>query len=171
MSKTGRRIAPDEAFVAYLTFGPSRSLVKLRKHYEADPGVKTPAIATLKSWSTQHAWMARAREHDSKAAARAHELAVAEQGLAHWDAAQALYKTAELSLDRLQAVLPQVPVSADSAKALKDIAIDSIKAAEVLSGGVSDRTDSGKAQDDAADPAEFLERIERTLKGKGPTRH
>ena len=59
-----KRICADEAFAAYMALGPSRTLPRLREQYCHDTSVIPPASSTLKRWSTNDAWQARAREHD-----------------------------------------------------------------------------------------------------------
>ncbi len=59
-----KRICADEAFAAYMSLGPSRTLPRLREQYCCDAGVIPPALSTMKRWSTKDEWTARAREHD-----------------------------------------------------------------------------------------------------------
>ena len=59
-----KRICADVAFAAYMTLGPARSLTRLLDQYRSDTGIVPPSISSLKRWSVDHEWQARAREHD-----------------------------------------------------------------------------------------------------------
>jgi len=76
MSDTRKRICADVAFAAYLTLGPARSLTRLLDQYRSDTGIVPPSISSLKRWSVDHEWQARAREHDLAVQAATSEKAI-----------------------------------------------------------------------------------------------
>jgi hypothetical protein len=76
MSDTRKRICADVAFAAYMTLGPARSLTRLLDQYRSDTGIVPPSISSLKRWSVDHEWQARAREHDSAVQGETSRLAI-----------------------------------------------------------------------------------------------
>ncbi len=55
-----RRICADEALASFLARGQSRTLPRLRERYCRDAGVIPPALSTMKRWSMENEWTARA---------------------------------------------------------------------------------------------------------------
>ena len=137
---------PDECLEIYKQLGPSRSFPKIRL-YLKNQGRKAPAITTLKNYSAKFKWIFHAREYDLDIARRVDEnrkvelAKEAQEDLS--DLAGKMRSVAHKALGKLKSKLEHLSIkSGGEFKAVAEAAVALNKAAEVLSGGVSDRTES-----------------------------
>ena len=82
MSDNRKRICADEALASFLALGQSRNLPSLRERYCNDAGVIPPALSTMKRWSMENEWTARAREYDSAVQGETNKRAIEREAIA-----------------------------------------------------------------------------------------
>lgn len=140
-------ITHQEAFLIYRDMGEKRALPALRLKIISLKG-DAPGSGTFKNWSRDHKWTFKCREHDLEQAAHV-DAAIADPetlearvdevvGLA------AKYRTAaHRMVDKLNKEIPGLKIrTGGEAKAAAEMCTALSKAAEVLDGGVSDRTEA-----------------------------
>jgi hypothetical protein len=159
-------VTHEQALAHYLMLGPSRSLEKLRRHYSDLTPPKIVSIDTMKFWSRRHGWMAKAAAHDQEVTHRLAERANRERAKGEWDKVEALLTVARRCLDLVKDGQLGVAATAQDCRALTTAAIEAMKMAEVLTGGVSDRVAHPKT-DEAVASLEAIERRLRTVTKPG----
>lgn len=172
---------PDECLEIYKQLGPSRSFPKIQQ-YLKNQGRKSPAITTLKNWSRKLKWAFHAREYDLEIARRVDENRKAElakeaqEDLS--DLAGKMRQVAHKALAKLKVKLEHLSIkSGGEFKAVAEAAVALNKAAEVLSGGVSDRTETVRTVEERKSDAMKIvdEAFQRVKAGDGndnkPSRH
>ena len=137
---------PDECLQIYKNLGPSRSLSKVRQ-YLVNQGRKAPAETTLKKWSKKLNWQFHVREYDVEVARRVDENRKAELAKeAQVDLSNLSVKMREVAhkaLYRLKTKIEALPIkSGGEFRAVSEAVVALNRAAEVLDGGVGDRTES-----------------------------
>lgn len=135
----------DEAFKIFCEMGRGRTLARVEKTI-ADMKRPGPARSTLKSWSAENNWAEKATLYDMEVAAKADEIIKAkkaESGAREcMDLASSFRKTADKLIKRLEQRITNIKVKSGSeAKAMAEAAVALNRAAEVLDGGVGDRTE------------------------------
>ncbi len=124
-----------------------------------------PALITLKKWSSQHGWAEKAALHDANVARRLVARTETAMTNAEFDRVAALMKVARKCLDAAAAIeVPAHGATAQDVKAFAATGIDCIKLSEVLTGGVSDRQESGAMTREARELLRVLE--ERARRGE-----
>lgn len=137
---------PEECLSIYMELGPNRSISKVGV-YLGNQRRRVPAMPTLKRWAAKGKWRFHAHEYDVEVSRMAQEELQRDQAK---DAAADLGKLAtkmrqvsHRMLDKLKNKVDQLKISSGGeAKSLAEAAVALNKAAEVLDGGVSDRTES-----------------------------
>ena len=149
-----RRPKHEEAFAVFCGLGPDRTLPALLAHYKAGSEAQAPCMATLKNWSSNNEWQARATEHDLQVSAAAHERMVEEQAAARADMALKFdlvaVKALEKVSDNLEALKVESPEEAE--RFVKLACLASGEAREIVKGK--------RAKNAIGDMAEDLERQE-----------
>jgi hypothetical protein len=153
------KVTQEQAFAHYLMLGSHRSFEKLRTFYASATPPQTVSIDTLKYWSRKHGWVAKAATHDEQVAGRLAERAEREDAQRQWNNVESLLQVAQRCLDAVAKAQISVATPQDL-RALVTAAIEGIKMAEVLTGGVSDRVAHPKTDEAVAS----LEAIERRLR-------
>ncbi len=93
-------------------------------------------------WTGQHQWQAKLAEHNEKVAEQVQDKLVEAESAARWNAARDLRKVAQLGTERLIAKVEHVELkSGADVKAMADVIVALIGKADVLEGGVSNRTE------------------------------
>ncbi len=135
-----RKVTAEQAFADYLAMQP-RSLIKLFQRY-AETVPDGPPLATLKYWSKKHEWQQKIAEHEAQVEHQLRGKAAKAQANERWNAAQDLHKVAELGTKRLIDKIANIELkSGADAKAMADAVVTLIGKADVLEGGVSNRTE------------------------------
>ncbi len=135
----------------------NRSPARLHRQY-ADEMPNPPALITLKKWSSQYGWAEKVAQHDANVARRLVARTETAMTNAEFDRVAALMKVARKCLDAAAAIdVPAHGATAQDVKALASAGIDCIKLSEVLTGGVSDRQDSGAMAREARDLLRVLQ--------------
>ncbi len=156
MSDTRKRICADVAFAAYMTLGPARSLTRLLDQYRSDTGIVPPSISSLKRWSVDHAWQARARERDLAVQAATSQKAIEREAEQRVEASQVVEDAYRDVLGRMReqiAKLPQIRTPGQI--------VELVTAAGLLHGQLME-IQRGKMPDQA-----FLEKIVAQMSGAG----
>ncbi len=172
--RRNKAISPAQAYRDYQAMGPARSLRGLRQKYGEILGDRAPSLASIHRWSGKHAWQRRLRElklleepatEAGKYPAIAKAQAVVDAaGPATYDAATDFNLLARkcLRLAREAVDTENLP-AAD----LLQLALLASRQAQVMSGGVSDRT---ARQDVRADWAKTQAAFEAAWKEAKPER-
>lgn len=141
-----------DALAVYLELGPGRSLAKVRAALDERYG-KGPALGTLGAWSSEHKWVRQAKEYDARVAAAAIEKAESQAidvRTAQIGAYEAALRMGTKVLEQAEKLFEEATDENGGPFQVKSIAdlnaiVDAIdkasKRLEVLSGGVSDRTE------------------------------
>ncbi len=138
-----RSVTAERAFADYLAMEP-RSLIKLFQRY-AETVPDGPPLATLKYWSKKHEWQQKIAEHEAQVEDQLRGKAAKAQASERWNAAQDLHKVAELGTKRLIDKIANIELkSGADAVAMAEAIVVLIGKADVLEGGVSDRTQEVK---------------------------
>lgn len=125
------KLKEPEARAAYLALGPSRTLPQLREHF----GERAVSGRTFETWSAENDWVALAKSHDEDVTRKAVERLAAQQGKRAADLVTHLITAAAEGLTRAV----EIAAKENKFKDLVDGSVTALKAAEVLTGGVSDR--------------------------------
>lgn len=137
---------PEECLAIYQMLGPTRSLPKIGM-YLRNQARKAPADPTLKNWSKKHNWKFHIDSYDRDVTARAIERTKQEQAEGEKVEITTLatkYRTVTSKLLRkIEQKIEHLKLAdGTQLKAAVDAAVNLAKAAEVMDGGVSDRTES-----------------------------
>ena len=139
--KKRKRVTEPEALAIYLKLGERRSYRKLRKVC-GDNGAMQPTFRTLVKWANEKDWKGKAEKYDADVAAGIVEAAVHQTVVEAADVLKALNRFSATALKRA-AELAHGDVNMN---ALVDNAIKAFQQAEVMTGGVSDRTEAKNDQ-------------------------
>jgi hypothetical protein len=164
MARVLARISRDEAFAAFLRLGAGRSLRQLHRYLTTSAPGKRVSLRTIKEWSRRGGWIEKAVEFDTDAAQRLVERAKNDIVDEQFDRIRGLRVVVQHCLDAAGAI--DIDLSSGTAaevRTLTTTAIDAIKMIEVLTGGVSDRTESARSI--AAEAKELLQNLERQKRG------
>lgn len=134
-----------EAMKMWCEMGKGRTLKRLLEEMKK-LNRPCPARATLKTWSAKHDWKEKAKVYDTEVAIQADDLIKAKKAI---DGAKQMMSlagdmrgTARKLLKRLNLRIDQIKIkSGGEAKAMAEAAVSLNRAAEVLDGGVGDRTE------------------------------
>jgi uncharacterized protein YeaO (DUF488 family) len=124
-----------EARTAYLALGPSRTLQELHRQYTKTTPETAPSIDTLKRWSAAKKWARLAAAHDEEVVRTTAQRVADQQAKRAADLVTHLIAAAAEGLTRAVVVAAQESRFKD----LVEGSVAALKAAEVLSGGMSDR--------------------------------
>ena len=131
-------IKPEEALNKYLELGQGRSLNKLNKIL----GINSPAYDTLKRWCSKYNWVELAKETDFKARQtmkEKHSIELSEKTFNEISELQEINKKLLIKINQtLNITNIDKP---EHIKALGDLALSVSKQVQVLTGGVSERTE------------------------------
>jgi hypothetical protein len=158
MAQGALSITPGEALADYLAMGAERSISKLFRRYSESNLAKPPAEITLKWWSRRDHWVEQAREFDERVGRRLRARAETAAVKQSFNRVAALNAVAQRCLEVAANSNVENATSATDIRALVAAAVDAIKLAEVLTGGVSDRTESARGI--AAEAKELLQKLE-----------
>jgi hypothetical protein len=162
--RPGPSITPQQALVDYLALGGERSLRRLVQHYDEIGMRNSPSFATVALWSSRFGWDRKAREHDDFVGAALLSRLRDEAVRREFDRVAALMKVAQRCLEVAATVdIDESSATVADIKALTTTAIDAIKMVEVLTGGVSDRTESARGI--ATEAKELLQKLEQQKRG------
>jgi hypothetical protein len=154
-----RKVTPQEALSLYLGLGAERSLTVLRQRLIDDASIEPVALRTLADWSSRDGWVRAAEEFDAKASARLVARTQTAVVRAGFDRVMSLTMLAQRCLDLANAAtLDPSSLNAADIRSLASTAIEAIKSVEVLTGGVSDRTE--RAGGMATEARELLRQLE-----------
>ncbi len=131
-----QRLAEPHVRAAYLAMPTPRSLRRLHADLARGDG-DAPSLGTVERWSRRHGWSRLAREHDVRVATRAATIVEKAQAKTAAERASWLLEQGE-KLVELGVLLAH---EGDPA-ALVRVGIEVQKYADVLTGGVSDRTEA-----------------------------
>lgn len=138
-------VGREEALKIWCEMGKGRTLRRVEEHiaHLKRPG---PSRHTLKKWSTQENWAEKATLYDTEVAMKADDLMKVEKAKKGarecLDLASEFRKTSGKIMKRLHARIDQIKIkSGGEAKAMAEAAVALNRAAEVLDGGVGDRTE------------------------------
>lgn len=160
-----RKATPQEALSIYLGMGSDRSLPAVRAKLGSDAGVEVPTARTFEEWSSKFGWVRAAEEFDAKAGARLVARTQTAVVRAGFDRVLSLTMLAQRCLDTANAAsLDPGDINAADIRALTSTAIEAIKTIEVLTGGVSDRTE--RAGGMATEARELLRRLEEQKRAR-----
>jgi hypothetical protein len=159
MAQGALSISPGEALADYLAMGAERSINKLFRRYSDSNLAKPPAEITLKWWSRRDHWVEQAREFDERVGRRLRARAETAAVKQSFNRIAALNAVAQRCLEVAAHSNIESATSAADIRALVTAAVDAIKLVEVLTGGVSDRTESARGI--AAEARELLQKLER----------
>jgi hypothetical protein len=163
-SRPGPSITPQQALVDYLALGGERSLRRLVQHYNEILMKNPPSFATVALWSSRFGWDRKAREHDDFVGAALLSRLRDEAVQREFDRVAALMKVAQRCLEVAGAIdIDESSATVADIKALTTTAIDAIKLAEVLTGGVSERT--ATATGIAEEARQLLRQLEQRRRG------
>lgn len=155
-----KKVTREQAFEDYVALGPGRSLSKLEARYRNDIGVIPVSSATLRRWSSKCCWQMRLAEHQAKVSKQVEDKLAKAEAAERWNASQDLRKAAQLGTERLIAKVEQVELkSGADAKAMADAIVTLIGKADVIEGGVSNRTEE-RRPDYASMLGEFEAKVE-----------
>jgi hypothetical protein len=154
-AKVGQRggawVAPEgyvgapEAEKIWVEMGKGRTIKRVMQEMAALKR-PMPSLATVKKWSQKHNWKDKARQYDLELAMAADERIKAQRAAKGAkqlvDLATEFRGTAKKLIARLNARIAHIKVkSGGEAKAIAEAAVSLNRAAEVLDGGVGDRTE------------------------------
>ena len=131
-------VKPEEALNKYLELGQGRSLNKLNKIL----GINSPAYDTLKRWCGKFNWVELAKETDFKARQtmkEKHSIELSEKTFNEISELQDINKKLLIKINQtLNTTHIDKP---EHIKSLGDLALSVSKQIQVLTGGVSERTE------------------------------
>ncbi len=138
--------SPEECLQIYKMLGPHRSMPKIFQ-YLKNQGRKSPAVVTMKKWATKHNWKFHIDTYDREVANAAEARAKEEYGAVaaeeigslatqYRKAANKLIRKIATKIDGLKLM------DGSQIKAAVEATVALSKAAEVMDGGVSDRTEN-----------------------------
>lgn len=135
-----------ECLQLYKMMGPSRSMAKVRT-YLKNQGRKQPAEATLKNWSAKFNWKFHVEVYDREVMAKADAISQAEYAKVVAEDIHTIatrYRSAATKIiKRVDEKIQHLKLADGSqVRAAVEAAVALTKAAEVLDGGVSDRTEN-----------------------------
>ncbi len=143
-----RKVTAEQAFEDYVALGPGRSIRKLDEQYQNNSKVRAPSVGTLMRWSGQHQWQAKLAEHNEKVAEQVQDKLAKTEAAERWDAVQACRDAARDAMKRGVEMLTSVEgKNGADVKAIFDTAINLLGKADVLEGGVSNRTEDHSRPD------------------------
>ena len=139
-------VGHEECLQVFKDIGPKRSHAKIIAILQSQ-GRKAPAHNTIKSWAVKFGWPSKVKEYDLEVAK------MAEREIQEKHAEKAVEEVTHLAtkmrsvsnkiLSKLELSVPGLKVSSgNEVRALAEGAVALNKAAEVLDGGVSDRTEN-----------------------------
>ena len=163
MPKGAVSVSAAQALADYLAMGAERSISKLFRRYSESNLAKPPAEITLKWWSRRDHWVEEAKEFDERVGRRLRARAETAAVRQSFNRVAALNAVAQRCLEVAAHSNIENATSAADIRALVTAAVDAIKLAEVLTGGVSDRTESARSI--AAEAKELLQNLERQKRG------
>jgi hypothetical protein len=143
--------------------GAERSISKLFRRYSESDLANPPAEITLKWWSRRDHWVEAAREFDERVGRRLRARAETAAVKQSFNRVAALNAVAQRCLEVAAHGEIENATSAADMRALVAAAVEAIKLAEVLTGGVSDRTESARGI--AAEAKELLQKLEEQKRG------
>jgi hypothetical protein len=164
MAAARNPISRDEALALYLRLGGRRSLTRLHRQITETTPAAAVCLRTLKEWSRRYSWTRRAAEFDAGAAHRLVERAQRDIVEEQFDRIRSLRIVAKNCLEAAGAI--EIDLSSGTAAEIRTLtttAIDAIKMIEVLTGGVSDRIESGGGI--ATEARELLQKLEGQKRG------
>lgn len=137
---------PDECLQIYKNLGPSRSCSKVVQ-YLKNQGRKAPAVETVKKWSKKNNWQFHVREYDLEVARKVDEgrkVELAKEAQADLSKLSLkMRKVASKALDKLSTKIDSLALkSGGEFRAVAESVVALNRAAEVLDGGVGDRTET-----------------------------
>ena len=138
------RVTEPEARAAYIAMKGRRSSAGVREKFMKD-GRKVPSLRTFDKWRARHEWIALAREHDEKVAARAIDEIAKEAVVQVVTRAHQFDKLADESLTKALDGLAKIDVNTLKAidiRALADVSERATRMFELLEGRATDRTDN-----------------------------
>jgi hypothetical protein len=169
MIATHNPISRDEALGLYLRLGGRRSLTRLHRQITETTPAAAVCLRTLKEWSRRYSWTRRAADFDADAAHRLIERAQRDIVEEQFDRIRSLRIVAKHCLEAAGAIeIDPSSGTAAEVRTLTTTAIDAIRMIEVLTGGVSDRTETARGI--AAEAKDLLQKLERQ-KRAGATPH
>lgn len=136
---------PEECLEVYKRLGPARSMANVRRWFLQNKRVP-PGHTTLKKWSAEHKWTVVCTEWDQQVARIADEKIKEQQAMDQAADMGNLAKYMRLvslkGLKKLSNKIDSLDLkTGGEMKAVADACVALNKAAEVLTGGVSDRTE------------------------------
>ncbi len=137
------RVTEPEARAAYIAMKGRRSSAGVREKFMKD-GRKVPSLRTFDKWRARHEWIALAREHDEKVAARAIDEIAKEAVVQVVTRAHQFDKLADESLTKALDGLAKIDVNTLKAidiRALADVSERATRMFELLEGRATARTD------------------------------
>lgn len=158
---SSQKVTEPIARAAYLAQTPPRSLHRLALDL-AREFTETVSERTLKNWSKKNGWQRLAREHDERVAQKAATIVVNRQAKTAAERAALLMDQGE----RLVDIGLQLAHEGDPA-ALVRVGIEVQKYADVLTGGVSDRTETVTDSPENAREREIARLMALTSKIRG----
>lgn len=159
--ESSQKVTEPEARAAYLAQTPPRSMQRLADELRARFG-SVPSQRTFENWSSKHSWRRLAREHDERVAQKAATIVVNRQAKTAAERAALLMDQGE----RLVDIGLQLAHEGDPA-ALVRVGIEVQKYADVLTGGVSDRTETLTDSPENAREREIARLMSLTSKIRG----
>jgi len=135
-------ITPEQALAIYLEMGADRSIAKLHQRL-TEIAPSAPVLRTLKSWSKSGDWVRKAAAHDAQVGKRLIDKVETAQVKEQWSVLQKLEAAIDIALDveNLRLAAGMASSKGDFAASLK-AAVEAIKLREVMTGGVSERSES-----------------------------
>ena len=131
-------IKPEEALNKYLELGQGRSLNKLNKIL----GINSPAYDTLKRWCSKYNWVELAKQTDFKARETMKEKHSIELSEKTFNEISELQEINKKLLIKINQTLNTTHIDKpEHIKSLGDLALSVSKQIQVLTGGVSERTE------------------------------
>ena len=131
-------IKPEEALNKYLELGQGRSLNKLNKIL----GINSPAYDTLKRWCSKFDWVELAKQTDFKARQTMKEKHSIELSEKTFNEISELQEINKKLLIKINQTLNTTHIDKpEHIKSLGDLALSVSKQVQVLTGGVSERTE------------------------------
>lgn len=159
-----KKLSADECLPAYLALGPERSLRKLRQVLLKDEPTRTPADRTIKGWSADRNWQAAAAAHDLKVKEAVVQKVAAVQIRDGTNRLLRIHGFVDAAFARATEL---VGGQTDLSKIVL-MAIEAEKQAQVMVGGVSNRTETISGADSVT-AADILRRRLEDQYGLPPT--
>lgn len=148
-----------EAGEIFKTLGAERTIAKVRDVFIANGVEDPPKVTTLKAWSTKDRWNAVAHEFDLDVARLTDQRIKEKQSDAAVEkilnVGGAMRSVSSKILKMLEVHVPNLKIKTGAeARAIGELAVSLNKAAEVLDGGVSDRTETVRTVEERMTDAE-----------------